>query len=477
MSTRIPLRFPAIMLLGAAVSLSIAAFSEEAGQRDPAARARALELEEKRFDEFPFAMHGVTVTQARKPLFCETGAKWARAWAGVPNPSSPTYQEFYPRRWERLDEWVTVHGECGARTIPCVNTGRVRVFPQERHESWRKGLSEMVERYDGDGVDDMRGLKYPIRYWQFENEWTWRWEGTTEDFIEFYRISHEAALEAAPGAKIVLGGMTGIDALAFVDGYTGEDFIVYQDKELSPEDVRAIPEFQKQRAFIETVLKKAGPYFDVVSFHKYGKYQNIPGCVAWLRDKMAELGYSKPIITTEMGGPFIRAQEAYTPESHCDAIVKYHAVSLACGIEAIFWSTLNVLPEWGIAYGNTALLDWHDKPKPGFHTYKLMVATLGDMTTAVRVPVEEWDTETRVYRFGTPDGPVYVMWSERIAGRHLKFPIETANIRVTDVAGNESISKTTNGKAIIELTDSPVFVEPIPAADSPVPAENPTQLQ
>ena len=90
-----------------------------------------------------------------------------------------------------------------------------------------------------------------------------------------------------------------------------------------------------------------------------------------------------------------------------------------------------------------------------------MVAKLGDMTTAVRVPVEEWDSETRVYRFGTPDGPVYVTWSERIAGRHLGFPIETAKIRVTDVAGNESISKTTNGKAIIELTNSPVFVEPI----------------
>ena len=449
------------MLLGAAVSLSITAFSEESAQLDPAARARALELEEESFDEFPFAIHGFTVTQTRKPLFADTGAKWARAWTGVPDPSSPTYEEFYPRRWNRLDEWTTVHGECGAQTIPCVNTGRTRVFPKERHDSWRKGLIEMVERYDGDGVDDMPGLKRPIRYWQFSNEWTWRWQGTLEEFVEFYRISHEAVLEADPEAKVVLGGMTAIDALAFVDGYTGEGFIVYQGKALSPEDVRGIPEYEKQRAFIESVLKEAAPYFDIVSFHKYGKYQNIPGCVAWLRDKMASLGYSKPIITTEMGGPFIKAQEAYTPQTHCDAIVKYHAVSLACGIKLVFWSTLNVLPEWGIPYGNTGLLDWDDKPRPGFHTYKLMVDKLGDMTTAVRVPVEEWDTETRVYRFGTPDGPVYVMWSERIAGRHLGFPIETAKIRVTDVAGNESISKTTNGKAIIELTDSPVFVEPI----------------
>jgi len=445
----------AIVLVGVAVC----ALAEEAGEAEPKARVRALELEEKQVELFPFAIHGFTVTEERKPLFCETGAKWARAWTGVPDPSSPTYEEFYPKRWERLTEWTTVHSECGAQTIPCVNTGRVRVFPEERRESWRKGLIEMVERYDGDGVDDMPGLKNPIRYWQFENEWTWRWQGTTEEFIEFYRISHEAVKEADPGAKVVLGGMTAIDALAFVDGYSGEEFIVYQGKKLSPEDVQEMPTFAKQREFIERVLKEAGAYFDIVSFHKYGKWQNIPACVAWLRDKMAELGYSKPIITTEMGGPFIRAEEAYTPESQCDAVVKYHAVSLACGVEVIFWSTLNVLPEWGIPYGNTGLLDWNDKPKPAFYTYKRMVEKLGKMATAVRVPVEGWDTETWVYRFGTPEGPVYVMWSERIAGRHLEFPMESATVRVTDVGGKETISKTVNGKAILELTDSPVYVE------------------
>ena len=452
----------AIVVLG----FGVYAFAEEAAEVDPAERARGLEFEEKQFDMCPFAIHGFTVTEERKPLFCETGAKWARAWTGVLDPSSPTYEESVKRKYIRLDEWTSIHSECGAQTIPCVNMGRTRVFPKERHESWRKGLGEMVERYDGDGVDDKPGLKRPIRYWQFSNEWTWRWQGEVEDFIELYRISHEVVKEADPEAKVVLGGMTGIDGLAFVDGYTGEEFIVYEGKQLSPEDVRGIPAYEKQRGFIETVLKDAGPYYDVVSFHKYGKWQNIPGCVAWLRDKMAELGYSKPIFTTEMGGPFIRGQEAYTPETHCDEIVKYYAVSLACGVEVIFWSTLNVLPEWGIPYGNTGLLDWDDKPKPGFYTYKLMVEKLGEMTTAVRVPVESWDKETWVYRFGTPHGPVYVMWSERIAGRHLEFPIGAPRVRVTDVGGNESISKTMNGRAILELTASPVFVEAVAGSES-----------
>ena len=321
-------------------------------------------------------------------------------------------------------------------------------------------MIEMAERYDGDGIDDMPGLKNPINYWQFSNEWTWRWKGTTEEFIDLYRISYEAVKQANPQAKVVLGGMTGIDGLAFVDGYTNDDFIVHEGKPLSPETVSAHPLFVKQRAFIETVLKDAAPYFDIISYHKYGKYQHIPGCVAWLRDKMDSLAYSKPIITTEMGGPFIKGHEAYTPQTHCDAIIKYHAVSLASGIEIIFWSTLNVLPEWGVTYGNTGLLDWHDKPKPGFETYKLMLDKLGDITAAVRVPVESWDDQTWVYRFTTPDGPVHVMWSERVAGRHLEFPAKSAEVLVTDVAGNETIVKAKNGKAILELTDSPIFVEP-----------------
>ncbi|MFC1735846.1 hypothetical protein ACFL1X_06995 [Candidatus Hydrogenedentota bacterium] len=468
MNTRIPLNSSPVILLCIALSLSFPAFSEESAQPDPVARARALEFEEKRFNEFPFAIHGFTVTQERKPLFAKTGAKWARAWEGVSDPSSPTYKEWFPRRHNRLDEWVTVHGECGAQTMPCVNTGRSRTLPASRRESWRKGLIEKVERYDGDGIDDMPGLKIPIKYWQFSNEWTWRWKGSQEDFIELWRISYECVKQADPEAKVVLGGMTGIGALALVDGYRGDDFIVYQGKAFGAEELPTIPEFQKQRAFIEAVLEQAAPYFDVISFHVYGGYQHIPGCVAWLRDKMEALGYSKPIITTEMGGPFIKGQDAYTEQTHCDAIVKYHAVSLTSGIDVIYWSTLNVLPEWGITYANTGLLDRHDKPKPGFYTYKLMVAKLGDMTTAIRVPVESWDTETRIYRFGTPDGPVYVMWSERIAGRHLEFPVQTAKVRVTDVAGNKAIIKTKNGKAIMELTDSPVFMESIPA-DSPVP--------
>jgi hypothetical protein len=466
MSARTPMNYSAFILLGAAFSASAVSFSEEPLPCDPAERGQALEIEEKRLDEFPFAIHGFTVTQERKPLFAETGARWARAWTGVPDPHSPTYEESHKRRWERLDEWVAIHGECGARTIPCVNTGRESVFPEDRRESWGKGLAEMAERYDGDGIDDMPGLKYPIRHWQFSNEWTWRWKGTPEDFVELYRISREAVSQADPEAKIVLGGMTGIEAIAFVDGYSGGP-VVYKGKALSPLEIGGMPEFQKQRAFIEGILEDAAPYFDIISFHKYGKYQDIPASVAWLRDKMESLGYSKPIITTEMGGPFINGHEAYTPLTQCDAIVKYHAVSLASGVSLIFWSTLNVLPEWGIPYGNTALLDWSDKPKPAFHTYKIMMAKLGGATTAVRVPVESWDAETRVYRFGTPDGPVYAMWSERIAGRHLEFPIEAAQIRVTDVAGNESIAQVKGGNAVLEITASPIFVEPVPAGGVP----------
>src|SRR3989344_2927500 len=51
--------------------------------------------------------------------------------------------------------------------------GKDRPVPKPEHENaytaWVKGV---VERYDKDGTDDMPGLKYPVRYYEIEGEFS-----------------------------------------------------------------------------------------------------------------------------------------------------------------------------------------------------------------------------------------------------------------------------------------------------------------
>ena len=45
-------------------------------------------------------------------------------------------------------------------------TFKLRISERE----YQDFVKQLVERYDGDGIDDMPGLKNPIKYWQIDNE-------------------------------------------------------------------------------------------------------------------------------------------------------------------------------------------------------------------------------------------------------------------------------------------------------------------
>ncbi len=448
------------------------------------ARASGIEYEVHRFTESPFAIHGFQASLNKKDAlqtFTETGARWART--AITRFSTEHEEGKYD--WRRPDDSIRAHAEIGTLTVPWLvssspwaQSDSLRELNKKAAErgspmgsyarlelppdiqSYRRWLTAVVERYDGDGVDDMPGLKAGIHYWQVENEWTWRWAGTAEQLLELYRVASETIRAADPDAKIVLGGLTTVEGMALADGYLAEGSLIVSGKPVSAETVKSHPEAQKILALINAIFTRGSDYFDVVSFHKYGRYDHTPACVAWLEDKMSANGYSRPIITTEMGGPFIAAHEAYTERAHADAVVKYHAVSLACGVRQIYWSGLLGRGVWGPTYSNTLLVSVQGRKRPAYFTYQLLARKLSGLRSAVRVPVEQWDTDTRVYKFETQSGPVHIMWSERINGRHLAFPIAAKRVRQTDVSGHETSPSVTGGNVILDLTTSPVFIEP-----------------
>ncbi|MBM3709939.1 MAG: hypothetical protein FJW61_05915 [Actinobacteria bacterium] len=78
---------------------------------------------------------------------------------------------------------------------------------------YQKFLSALVERYDGDGQEDMPGLIYPVNYFEIGNEPEMHegnnifFQGTPEDFAILLKKSSEPMRKANPDVKILHGGI------------------------------------------------------------------------------------------------------------------------------------------------------------------------------------------------------------------------------------------------------------------------------
>ena len=83
----------------------------------------------------------------------------------------------------------------------------------DAYASW---VTATVERYDGDGVDDMPGLEYPLRHWEVSNEPSRQtpplanFQGNSADYLELLKITYEAIKSADPSAVVFLGGQAGM---------------------------------------------------------------------------------------------------------------------------------------------------------------------------------------------------------------------------------------------------------------------------
>ncbi len=113
---------------------------------------------------------------------------------------------------------------------------------EEMERYYVKFVQETVERYDGDGIKDLPGLKSPIKYWQVGNEPVLRpLPENREDenvetvlgnlkksldpqrFSRLVEITYKAIKEKNPEAKIALAGM------AVGHGFVSKDPLTFRE--------------------------------------------------------------------------------------------------------------------------------------------------------------------------------------------------------------------------------------------------------
>ena len=79
-------------------------------------------------------------------------------------------------------------------------------------ENYKTFLIALVDRYDGDGQNDMPGLTKPIIYWEIMNEPEFKmfFKGTEDEFVEIFNFSSKLIKSKQKDAVIIMAGAAGM---------------------------------------------------------------------------------------------------------------------------------------------------------------------------------------------------------------------------------------------------------------------------
>jgi hypothetical protein len=377
--------------------------------------------------------------------------------------------------------------------------------PKEEYwDDWGEFVSVLVERYDGDGLDDMPGLKYPIMYYELESEvqHILYWMGSLEDYGRALRIFHREAKQVYPDVKVILSGIE-LGAIARdnpsdIEMERRQAALTAADPD--PDRSGYLNEIGQ---FIEGTLAM-GDYYDIVEFHALKDYTVIPGTAAYLRRKLADLGYTKEIwagdatSAPEIGtlaalsgsevyeGPSGRINRILKDPTHPEyssvnkwyrreqaaLTIKKYVISIESDLKRVFMCSLEDWP-WS-PLPHHGLADSDGTPRPVFRAIQFLTRKLAEFDEQSRLELGE---DVYAFRFDSQGDLFFVLWYETNEEEldlpvenepttKVSIPIESGSARVYpfDLVCSEPEAEgkkvsATNGRLILELNRMPVFVQ------------------
>ena len=145
-------------------------------------------------------------------------------------------------------------------------------------------LSALVDRYDGDGVNDMLGLTKPIIYWEIMNEPEFKmfFNGTEDEFVEIFNYSSKLIKSKQQDAIIIMAGAAGM--------------------------------FPESKKFWKSALPKIKDHFDIANMHHITPPDGKCDKDFWVSEfseLLKSLNINKPIWVTEAMTGVCRVIPAY----------------------------------------------------------------------------------------------------------------------------------------------------------------------
>jgi len=298
-------------------------------------------------------------------------------------------------------------------------------------EQYQNFVTKLVERYDGDGVDDMPGLTVPIKHWEVLNEPEFQeeplvfFQGSSADYFEILKATYEAVKKADPEALVVQGGMAGMMEVC--------------------------------TQFWQGVFDLGGAdYFDIANMHSigHGEHLNIPSFKRFL----AENGIgNKPIWITEVQYQQAHQTQDYSAEDFAKILARSYIFALANGVEKLFYVNIKLPPVGhGVPFDErSALIKDNGDKSPLFYAHLTVASMLGELSEGdtvetIREKIGSWSIDEGQYRFNIKGKIVYILW-----GVGPLPPEITGKVKVTEISGAQRVAES----ATLKLSDSPIFIE------------------
>lgn len=350
-----------------------------------------------------------------------------------------------------------------------------RSFIPKDIEAYKRFVKAVVERYDGDGINDMLGLKNPIKYWQVDNEPP---HGMS-DYAQLLRITYFAIKEADPNAKVIIGGVPGMPPVS--------DYLNNFNRFYLP--------------ILEDLAKSKEKYFDIFDFHWYGDatgdYRGVKGVFNYIKNKIDILGLTPPdgYWITEMGtysgdpgssGPmanFIDFPYQSEKQQSIDLLKRYvyplllgiKKIFMAFGLKEGFKYDERYFDFTGFIYdGKYAHDQGKGVKKLGYYTYKKITETLEGSDWNNIKTIQEKDG-IYIYKFTRNGKSIWVAWNDNAESKEIEISdIYSARVKISEAvpryelgkdvkdyntACNEETKTVNSGKISVTLEDTPVFIE------------------
>jgi hypothetical protein len=207
--------------------------------------------------------------------------------------------------FRRLDGFVRGFQKAGFRElVVCLGSrsswgsrpgepGRFRpASPTPRPEhmgAFAAWVATVVERYDGDGVRDMPGLRRPVRIYEVGAGFSSGGTDPPDAYLAMLERAHRAAHGASPDVIIAHAAFLTTGAFADAPEPTAYPRAFAQMSERVA--IRGLAELRQ-------VLDRPD-LFDAINLHALGDPGEIDGMLDWLRYETGRRGYEKPVIVSD----------------------------------------------------------------------------------------------------------------------------------------------------------------------------------
>ncbi|MBI2435260.1 MAG: hypothetical protein HYV26_20575 [Candidatus Hydrogenedentes bacterium] len=191
----------------------------------------------------------------------------------------------------------------------------------EHRAAFQAWVRAIVERYDGDGIQDMPDLVRPIGYYEIGVEFSSYEPEPVEDYLVMLDLAYAAAHEAF--TDVIVMHVAFLTSTVFTNHPTPEQY----EETFAAAHPRI---FNHGLAEMRAVLDRPD-LFDAVNVHALADPYEIEDIAAWLRFEMTQRGYTRPIVISDTApAPLI----AWGPATVCDRAEDQMGVILPPATEA-----------------------------------------------------------------------------------------------------------------------------------------------